>query len=195
MKWIVLASRNANCPQKDWKDLEYFHDSWRNRIGVMARFVPEDSVVLDLGCGRMWLKEILPMRHYLHVDYKQRDEETLVCDFSKNEFPEVQADVAFVSGCLEYVRDHQWFISQISSRVDLCVISYCSTDEVPDLRRRRANAWVNDLSREEVISFFRSAGMELVHEARFEPNNNIFVFRKVRAVSETGGEQGAREER
>jgi len=165
--------------QKEWKDHEYFDITWRKRIELMSKYIPKDSSVMDLGCGKMWLKESVMMEKYIPVDYCDRGEGTLIFDFNKKEFPEeIDVDVAFVSGCLEYVEDPRWFISKIRTSASSCIISYCSTDEVPSLEVRRELSWANHLSREDLITYFREVDMKLVKESFYSPSNNIFYFSK-----------------
>jgi len=46
--------------QLSWKEMEYFDPAWKQRIETMAALIPKQSQsVLDLGCGKMWLKDYL----------------------------------------------------------------------------------------------------------------------------------------
>jgi hypothetical protein len=166
--------------KKEWKQIEYFEDSWKNRLRVMVKYIPNDITIMDLGCGPMWLKEFVKYKKYYPVDYKKRGDETIVCDFNKKEFPAHHADYAFVGGCLEYVMDHKWFINQISLHVENCVISYCCIDHLTNVDTRRENAWVNDLSKAEIIEEFKNNGMILIKEDMYLDFNTIFVFTKVK---------------
>jgi hypothetical protein len=116
------------------------------------------------------------MKRYVPVDYTDRGPGTVVCDFNKRQFPDIQADVAFVSGCLEYVEDYRWFAEQVAQHVTRCILSYCTTDAFPRLEERRQYAWVNALSRQQVIELFGQAGMRLLIETRYEQKTSVFVF-------------------
>jgi hypothetical protein len=175
--WIFGLPREIN---KEWRDIEYFDDSWINRTRMMANFLPSNVRVMDLGCGKMWLKDIHPISEYIPVDYCDRGPETQLCDFNKREFPDKVVDYAFVSGCLEYVDDPKWFISEIAKTSNACIISYCTTDNIADINTRRQYCWVNDLSRVDIIELFRGVHMYLKHEAVYLSSNNIFVFSKER---------------
>ncbi len=161
-----------------WEKLEYFDESWKNRMKVMVKFIPDNVSVIDLGCGPMWLKQFLKIRKYYPVDYKKRAEDTIVCDFNKHEFPGLKADFAFVGGCLEYIKDYQWFVKQIAANVNSCVISYCAVELVPDLATRHKYAWVNNLSRNNIIDLFEKNGMSLKGEDKYLNTNLIFMFSK-----------------
>ena len=163
-------------PQK-WQDIEYFDARWKQRIALMAGFIAENKTVLDLGCGKMWLQEFLPKNcTYLPVDYVARTENTIVCDFNRHEFPVQKADIAFVSGCLEYVVDAKWFIQKITNQVDSCIISYCTTDFFPNIAEREERTWVNHFSEKEVIALFEENGFGMKNKIMTDTNNQIFVF-------------------
>jgi SAM-dependent methyltransferase len=172
VKWLVFGQAKPT-----WKQIEYFNPEWKNRIRVMSQYIRRNDSVLDLGCGQMWLKEfLLPSNQYTGVDYQQRDSETIVCDFNRCEFPNVSADVFFVSGCLEYIHDFESFIENIANSCRRCIISYCCMDEFSDIQMRRQRAWVNDLTREQLLEMFFSKGMRLTCEDKTLTNNAIFIF-------------------
>ncbi len=146
----------------DWKKIEYFNTDWKNRIEIMAQFIQDGDSILDLGCGQMWLKEYIPKNCvYIPVDYQKRDSETIICDFNKNEFPELKVNVAFVSGCFEYVNDYTQFVNSIKRFCDKVVISYVSTDIEPDIYKRKKNAWCNHLNKSQFLKVFVRNGFVL----------------------------------
>jgi len=163
---------------REWKDIEYFNDQWKERIWQMAQYIPPACTVLDLGCGKMWLSEYLRECRYIPVDYCDRGKGTYIYDFNKAEFPNVKADYSFVSGCMEYVESPRWFIEQISTHSGACVISYCGREYFPDLQGRMARGWKNNFSKNELIALFNSFGMVLAEEATTRTQNFIFVFRR-----------------
>jgi ubiquinone/menaquinone biosynthesis C-methylase UbiE len=161
--------------QKNWSAIEYFDKEWASRIAAMARHVPAGSSVMDLGCGPMWLKAARPDLNYTGIDYTFRGTGSIVADFNRKQFPTKQCDVAFVSGCLEYVRYPRWFIAQITRMANRCVMSYCVVDIYDNLAARRRAAWVSDLSKADIECLFRSEGFSL--SAQYEHDGNtIFVF-------------------
>jgi hypothetical protein len=165
--------------KKDWQDIEYFDDEWRERIAFMATFITPGSSVMDLGCGKMWLKDYIPADcTYFPVDYCKRSPETIVADFNKKEFPSQHAEILFISGCLEYVRSYEWFISSICRKSDRVILSYCTTNYFPDERERKTRAWKNHLSELKVTELFMENNFQLVHQSITKANNSIFVFDK-----------------
>ncbi|HTS07799.1 MAG TPA: hypothetical protein VMP68_19655 [Candidatus Eisenbacteria bacterium] len=170
--------------------MEYFDESWKKRIQEMAGFIEPGESVVDLGCGMMWLKPMLRDNLYYPVDYKTRDEATVIADFNRREYPDIRADVAFLSGALEYVQDFEWFVEQVCSHSQRCILSYCTTECYPDLDRRRQKAWKNHLSRGVLVSLFARNGMRLDCESTAVLGNPIFVFSRQRTAIGTAKDVG-----
>jgi hypothetical protein len=164
--------------QARWKDIEYFDETWRHRIKQMAAYIPANASVMDLGCGKGWLREIIDPERYTGIDYRPRGEGTLVCDFNKRQFPDLWRDVAFVSGCLEYVKDYRWFITQICGKTKLCILSYCPLETHPDLVTRRRVGWVNDLTIDDIKREFAGHRFNLSAETVTPNQNAILVFER-----------------
>lgn len=165
--------------EKEWKDIEYFDDSWKYRIQVMSKYIKSDDSILDLGCGEMWLMDYLTEANiYFPVDYKRRSSKSLVYDFNKYEFPNKNVDVSFVSGCLEYVEDYEWFIEEIGLHSRRCIISYCTLDKLNDIGLRKSYTWVNHLTEKELINYFLKYEFKLTDSMVTELDNSIFIFDK-----------------
>jgi len=165
---------------RSWDSNEYFDSAWRQRISLMARYIVPGRSVLDLGCGRMWLEEFIGRDMlYLPVDRVRRDERTLICDFNRAEFPDVFADVGFVSGCLEYIRNPDRFVCDIINHCNRCIISYCTLERWPNLRIRKHSMWVNHLHRAQLVDMFLCHGMRLVATEVTPSGDEIFVFERV----------------
>ena len=178
LKCKIVNHNEADKQAKNWKDIEYFDESWLDRIKLMSGYISSGKTVMDLGCGKMWLKAMIPDSKYFPVDYKKRDDTTIVCDFNKLEFPDFPVDVTFISGCLEYIENYKWFIKEISSHSHRCIVSYCTIESIPNIAIRRKRAWKNDLKREELIEAFEKNSMKIKFEDKFGESNDIFVFDK-----------------
>lgn len=179
----MLAKFYNSLFDKKWEHFEYFDDSWKKRIEIMSNYIKPGETVLDLGCGKMWLKEYLKQDNlYIGVDYKVRGENTLLCNFNLKEFPKFKVDISFVSGTLEYINNLGWFIGQISYYSNSCVASYCATNHFPDIKFRKKLGWVNHLSDEEIISVFNKNSMYLGEKVLTKEKNSIFHFRKDQTI-------------
>jgi ubiquinone/menaquinone biosynthesis C-methylase UbiE len=180
IKRVPLAIlRRLGVAKHTWKDVETFDESWRRRIQIMAGLVTSDArSILDVGCGRMWLREYLPRTcEYRGVDYVSRGDGCLVCDLNRHEFPPESVDVVFISGCLEYVEDYRWFLRTVAGCVRKQVIlSYCVLDRFDNMPQRRASAWLSDLSEATLLSECEMAGLRLVTKTEAPSGDRIYVF-------------------
>lgn len=164
-------------PKKNWQDIEYFNPDWKGRIENMSKFVTKGSTLVDLGCGKMWLKEFVTKEEvYIPVDYIKRSNDTIVCDFNKHQYPKVNADTAFISGCLEYILDYKWFVAKLGANHKKCILSYCLIENFPDKSQRIKKTWVNHLNETQICNLFKKNGFKLVNKV--SSSNTIFVFEK-----------------
>jgi hypothetical protein len=167
-----------NNKKKSWKEIEYFNPQWKERIIRMHEHIKDANSIVDYGCGEMWLKEFLGENvKYIGVDYTQRQEHTVICDFNKSEFPSIKTDAAFISGCLEYIEDYEWFIKNVCAYHNKCVISYCILDKFPDSEFRKARTWVNHLTEEDLISLFNKNSFKLIKKEY--ASNPIYLLERM----------------
>lgn len=173
---ILNAIRVLLKHRPGWKNNEYFNPEWEKRVAQLARHIPVSASVMDLGCGTMTLKKYLHGNLYYPVDYTKRDNDTIICDFNKSEFPTQHADVHFISGCLEYIDDPSWFINSCCRFSKRILLSYCTTNEFPSLIDRANKHWKNNLSRNQIISLFKNNRFTLLTEEMTDTRNHLFVF-------------------
>jgi hypothetical protein len=164
--------------QPKWKDIEYFNKRWKKRICLMSKLINEnEKSIIDLGCGKMWLKKYLSSNcTYYGCDYRKRNKNTIICDFNLKEFPNIHTDVAFVSGCLEYIDDVPWFIAQISEHCNTLILSYCSMDKHNDIAIRRKRAWVNHYYEDELINIIQKTKCRVENQSNEIDGNIILRF-------------------
>jgi Methyltransferase domain len=174
---IVTRLRLLFTKERNWQDIEYFRENWKERIRYMSRFIEPGSFVMDLGCGKMWLREFLPSgTTYIPVDYCMRSPETIVADFNKSQFPQTDADIMFISGCLEYIDNPEWFIKQVTAHCrQKVLLSYCLLETHPGIKKRKELSWKNHLEADQIKGQFESAGFTLAHQGVHD-DNTIFVF-------------------
>ena len=171
---------------RTWIDREkesgFTFKTGERRIILLSHYIsPEDKSVIDLGAGNLFLKSLLSEEvDYYPVDYTSRSENTIVCDFNKEEFPDVTADAAFISGTLEFVNDPEWFLSEAAKRVSKIILSYNTVpDNTPvNIEARRQNAWLNDLTKNDVIKIMHSKGFLLDRNSAVLQNELVFCFLK-----------------
>jgi hypothetical protein len=174
-----LLSRYTPSRRRDphlWSSLSEFRPSWSERIERMARFIDRPGKVADFGCGPMWLERCLRSGNtYVPLDCMRRDERTIVVDLNTDPIPELDAQIAFMSGVLEYIQDLPAIVRQLENQdFSRLIISYNTLEEVPDLLARRKLNWVSHLYLAEVVQLF-TATFALVESDSYT-TNTILVF-------------------
>ena len=171
--------RTKNPPAlRDWQSTERFESSWSARIERMARYLDStDELVLDIGCGPMWLRQYLPAGlRYQGLDYTNRGNDCIVCDLNRDRLPTTSASAFFISGCLEYLDNPERLITDVSERARKCILSYCCLDDFPDIKLRTMKGWRNHVTRDELLQMFDRHNMQAIAFDMTESQNSIFVF-------------------
>lgn len=165
----------------DEKESPIDYQMFENRVAVMAGMIgSEIKSILDLGAGNMSLKKYISKNiNYYPVDYCRRDDDTILCNFNRKEFPEQKADAVFISGLLEYISDYSWFVKEICNcGAKEIILSYnvrnrhegngqrvfCSDEAVCN--------YANALSFQEILSLFSSQGYALMKKKYW--NRNLY---------------------
>jgi pyruvyltransferase len=130
------------------------------RIKRMAELI-EPGIVMDIGAGKMELKEFLPEGcKYIPVDFVKRCEDTILCDLNgKKDFP--VCDTAVFSGVLEYIKDIQETLYALKTKI--IIASYATWELNSDINNRRFNGWVNDFTESDIMTLFISCGFECLY--------------------------------
>lgn len=133
--------------------LDYERLEWRKRIVAMADFLDsEDRTVMDLGAGNMHLRGFLDGEtKYIPVDYKKTADDTVICDFNKEAFPDIKADAIVASGILEYMDCPFVFLDKICSSCSKLIISYKGKEKYHDM----------PLYSQEIIDYLSNKGFAL----------------------------------
>jgi hypothetical protein len=153
---LLFRNDSKRSDKKLWSESTEFDSAWKTRIGTMASYIDVPGTVADFGCGMMWLEQFLGAKNtYLPIDYIRRDERTIVLDFNRDPLPTLEAEVAFLSGCLEYVHDVPAFLRELTSRkFKQIILSYCTIETWSNRRTRRELNWVSDESIFRILSAF-----------------------------------------
>jgi hypothetical protein len=98
---------------------------WQARAREAALWIPQNSIVLDLGCGDMVLEKELPSGCiYIPSDVVVRDARTIVCNLNKQHLPELKVTHVAVLGVLEHLIHLQHFVKELEKLACPVVISY-----------------------------------------------------------------------
>ena len=158
----------------EWENIEYF-GNWEERSLAMSSFIALDcSSLLDIGCGEMHIRKFLPeCTKYYGCDYKKRDENTIVCDLAKDEFPTINTDVIFISGVFEYLTNWKNVFKKCADCCKQIIMSYSTIE----LAKERDPIWVNAISYKEIIDEAQKNGFVLNGQDTFK-TSMIFNFVK-----------------
>jgi len=145
----------------------------------MSSFIPSDTKsILDLGCSEMWLKQCIDNDiAYTGVDIDPLDKSVVRIDFNRYEFSDTYVDTIFISGVLEYIYDLNWFCQQCNHYGKYIILSYCPLEIVSNIKTRRSNAWVNNLSSHELIDLLEQYNFKLLDESQFG-EQKIYVLKR-----------------
>lgn len=151
-----------------WQLQTNLHTNWENRTATMAQWIPENSSIMEFGCGRMLLKKYLPQNcRYFPSDLVSRSPETFLIDLNQNSplcLP--KHDVFFFSGVLEYVHDLERLLQSSAESCRSIILSYapCANRKTDSILERRAEGWVNDYSREDIINLLNKHSFVLLDQ-------------------------------
>lgn len=140
-KWAIGFCGDEKCPRLwkhvEWKDaaenkagldLIEKSDEALNRLRMAARLVDFSNVctVLDIGAANGRLKTLLPEDvRYIPADYIPYSKETVVCDLTKYEFPELELDPAstcvFLIAIIQCAADWRWLLRKSAKTGDTVV--------------------------------------------------------------------------
>ena len=166
--------------QRKWEEAGELLPSFEFRVKRMSEMISKDvESVLDLGCGNMHLKSYLNKDiTYIPCDYIRHDDTTIVCDLNKDGFPDMETDVVFMSGILEYILEYEKFIKKACNCVQKEIVcSYVTLECYRDILLRKRMGFVNNLTMKEIVELFRKNGMKLVYTERMRTiNQMLFKF-------------------
>jgi hypothetical protein len=158
---LALADTAAAAP---WADPNALAQAPDERAAFAAQFIAAGARVLDLGCGRMALRNFLPNGcRYQGCDLVAREADTVVCDFNAGEFPSeaaAQADIIVMLGVLETIVDVESFFTHLRLCKRDVLLSYCATN-LTGKCDRAALGWVNSFSFFDLARLFDRYGFRI----------------------------------
>ena len=169
-----------------WTDLEADANWGRMRLRVkqLSEWIDERAQsVVDWGAGEEYLRTLLsPEITYTPVDYIQRTQATVLCDLNDGVFPNIYADVAVLSGLLEFLSTSQSLVAHVCKTTrQQILVSYITLDCFRDVGGRRISGYVNDFLLHEFVDLFVQNGFFLVEQKIDIAHNSdtLFLFEKV----------------
>lgn len=184
--FLKAASRSD---YRRWRNDRNLEASWDSRTDFMARLVPPNTRVLELGAGRQLLRHLLhPSCTYYALDLVARTPETIVCDLNSRPLPDLRSghfDVAVLSGVLEYIHDVPSFIGWLTAQARICITSYCchyphkhATGDFIRRSLRLRGGWVNSLTEDDLVRLFTNVGFRCTAEETWIEGQTVFMFER-----------------
>lgn len=127
--WSVNWLGNETVPKlyrtKTWENIS---ENWYEKQSQIARLrarcaaslidVRSTDSVIDLGAGKCLLKDYLPESiKYIPVDYISENNDAIICNFNKYQFPPISVDCICLLGVSRLVDDLEWFVEMISNHL------------------------------------------------------------------------------
>ena len=164
--------------RESWADLQ---TKWLDRTGLAAKWLQDDPVVLDVGCGLMTLEAYLPKStKYMPLDVVARDHRTIVLDLDQEPIPRVSCNALVMLGVLEYTSDLSMILNQLR-HFPKCVLSY-NHRSVNDLLwkfglRPKRVTWRHRYSRSCFRRKISRAGLRITREQRVRVGERLYEVR------------------
>lgn len=153
---LYLKARGSDGPR--WTDPQHLPAGGQERAQAAASLIAPGSNVLDLGCGAMALRTMLPQGcRYTPADLVARSEDTILVDLNQGQFPDGKFDVAVLLNVLEFVHEPAKLLAKCRQAAGTLVLSY-HVDGGGDKRARRESGYFNDLSESQLQAMLKQAG-------------------------------------
>ena len=139
----------------------------------MSKYILQSCTsLLDLGCGEMHIRKFLSETvNYYGCDYKKRDADTIICDLSKGEFPNIFVDTVFISGVLEYMTNWSDVLLKCVKCCRQIVLSYSTKETATE----RDPIWVNCISENDIVDLLAENSFSLCDSEKYK-TSIIFNF-------------------
>lgn len=135
--------------------------------------------VVDYSAGEGCLiKNFLPEKAvYYPVDYLDRGENTLICDFSKGEFPNIYAELSICFAMVMYTKFEEELIDNICEHTQkMSIFTAITWEGLPDVKVRRYSAMVSDITEQQIIDRFDLNNFSLKDKHYHTAGNSTMTF-------------------
>ena len=150
---------------------------------VISNLIPDCTSLMDLGCRQdKSAKAFCPENvKYYPVDYQKHDDEVIVCDFNKDEFPDMKVDTCLCAFTAEYVARLPQFLKNMCDTAQKQILMWCHpVDKELNAEYRWRNPFLTDFTEEFLIKTMGQNDFRLnaqYHDAG-NPSIILYDFRK-----------------
>lgn len=173
-----------------WKDIENEELADWDLMNKRFRMIAEwgwisDQVksVADYGAGHKFIKGFLPEQTiYYPIDFMDRGDNTIICDFNKREFPKIFSEMSVCAGVLTYIEPAEELVVHICEHTERRIIfSFVTLEGMPDIDIRRESGMCQDYTEQQIIDMFVEHGFKL-EDKKYDTAGNsmitLFLFEK-----------------
>ena len=135
---------------------------WDERNEIIAALIPENSRVLDIGCGAQTLrKHLRPGCKYQPCDIIKSSPDVIFCDLNSGIYPDIEGafDYVVCSGVFEYIHKPNEFLGKIPPLGRTILMSYNPLPAGGSKFARLGNNWVNHLTKAELETMLDGRGL------------------------------------
>jgi hypothetical protein len=159
---IMLMKLLKVSDYRRWRNEQSLRSDWDGRTKLIAQQIPAHSSVLEIGAGRMILRNYLSgSSKYTPADLISRVPEMIALDLNAKNWPTLtHHNYIIFSGVLEYIYDLKSCLTRVHGICDHIICSYASTDfeHQREKKVRRSHGWVNDYASQELEDLLAELG-------------------------------------
>ena len=163
LRTALLIFRRAS-DRARWSNPASHSAEWESRAALAARLIAPGSKVLDLGCGKMRLREVLPPGcTYVPADLEPLSPGVQRVDLNRGEFPTGRYDYVVLLGVLGYLHDPVAVLRRARDHGDHLIASYRIAKErsLRTKQQRWRDGYFNDFDDRMLAEVFAESGWKV----------------------------------
>ena len=201
-KWAIGFCGDEICPRL-WKHVEYndrknnagnlnyleASDERLEALRMVSRLIDTDKfdTILDICAGNGRIKTFLPEGiRYIPVDYIPYSGETVVCDLTKYEFPELHFDPSstcvLLIGSICYSPDCRWLLRKIAASGDTFICTHSDFVRINREYRRSHYTHNNAIFNHQIILEMQRLGFTMTEGYDWHLRHVIMKFERSRSL-------------
>lgn len=157
-----------------------------SRKFAISKLIPDCTSLIDLGCRKeKSVKTIIPAHiKYYPADFKKHDDEVIVCDFNKGEFPNLKTDVCLCVLTAEFVELLPQFLANMCNAAQKQILMWCRpADKERNTNYRWSHPFLTDFTEEFLIKTMEQNNFKLnaQYPSAAVPSIILYDFRRIDA--------------
>lgn len=199
-QWAIGFCGDETCPRlwkhTEWKDRKENADSLNfvesgvdslERLRMVSRLIDfgKTDTVVDVCAANERVRAFLPETiRYLSLDYIKYTDETILCDLTKNEFPEITADprrtCVMLVCAVQYAPDWKWLLRKIAETGDCLICVHHDFVRINREFRRTKFGHNNAIFNHQIILEMQRLGFTMTEAHDFHLRAVIMKFERRR---------------